>query len=811
MSEGEKKTAFYVPQGESKQPPAINKTFTSYPSKLPDVIKVRLKDSAVAHQIAVGLYKNPLAGSRELYSNETRAARTARTQYNANPKIKITLNAKERTLTITGIDSLGITSSVFLDALRYMGRTTNNDENTVGQFGWGFFAAFALSDELRLETYARETEERYGVTATSASGFKPLPENEVQIEDYGTMVRLKLKQDIELAQLVDWMEWHCRYSDVETVLNILEPILPSEKARWSSWIHRNEKLRQPGQYKLNGTVREQLSRKATFNYPNLKAIYETEIDRPDYYFYGILIGDDDCACDETREGDLLLLQVPIESDETKSDDSALFKHTFTYWTLNIKNERCYAPTPDRDRFVKDALKPIIDDLQEIVKNKLSNDFCITNFKEYRRSLWKGVYADPNASFWTHKHFANVGVDTIRVVGLLSVPCIAPGLLESVERAYVNYRWSIVRNHKNVSDCDIGPLRKLVARSEHLFLVQQQKRKDAKHVIPLQRMRVLRAILRSKYPDAEVFTYVPPDQNSNYGYDAEKISQYLAAALTSFKREGVVQAEQEADKIRQQLGKDWRALCGLAPISKNKNKHLTDWAIHDRTKENYGRLKPRRVSAKQIPQRVIRVPGNLGPYLKTLDLVKTDYGVTKNHDALKGGTLLTDLVNTIKDKTVPTKTGTITFAVLAKTTQPLTVYLTNNPDIIEHYDPPEGGLLVATNNSEAFELMIFLTANKKAFTPIKHPDSCNFEEKTGLTLKTITEDNSSDDDSERATIAFIGASRIHTPEIRLLLLHAIKQTYSSEEAETHLKQALELDTKQRTIHNTIKQQKKHPKN
>jgi HSP90 family molecular chaperone len=203
MTEQTIQNEFYLPPVKKEAPLKLDSDLLACSSKLPDIIKVRLKDSAVAHQIATGLYKSPQAGFRELYSNERRAAHTARQKFDAKPSIEVTVNTEHRQLIVQGYDSLGITAKVFVDVLRWMGRTTNNDENEIGQFGWGFFALWTMANSVELQTYARETNERYGVTAKDAGAFTLLPDEQVTIQEHGTRIQLNLKNDPSYSSRMD--------------------------------------------------------------------------------------------------------------------------------------------------------------------------------------------------------------------------------------------------------------------------------------------------------------------------------------------------------------------------------------------------------------------------------------------------------------------------------------------------------------------------------------------------------------------------------------------------------------------------------
>lgn len=787
--ERKEQAEYYTPDVRVEKPLVLDKELLtrSSKSKLPEVIKVRLKESAVAHQVAIGLYKNSTAGFREVYSNECRAAREAQMSYKANPRIEITLDPKTRILTVAGIDSLGITSSVFVDVLRWMGRTTNNQADEVGQFGWGFFAVFALADELTLETYARETGERYGVSADTATSFKPLSDHEVSIKEYGTIIQMTLKQTIKLEQLVKWIQRNCKYSDIETYLTVSSADVAKEVTLndiFDPWgnVYGKRKARE----RIDGTFTQQLYRDAAQH--GNAVVYEAEIDSPDYYFLGVIAGNDDTVYSYRTTGDLLLLRVPIESDEAKPLRDTF---PFTSWVLNIKNERKFQPTPDRDRFVQGALKTVVEELQKKLTKKLKQDFNIATFNDYRASRWKGIYGKTG----DERIYRFMAPETTQLGELLNVECISPDMPVDAENEEQDYyarrsREWLTRHHRNVHAYEIGPLRKLVARSSHLFYSPRRQTMKGQPVIPAHKMRIQQAILRTVYPDAAVFCLNIDDDKETR--PAKQRTETTTTIISRLCKQGVAYAEDEVKRIKKQLGKDWRTKCGLPPLVKEQ-KRIADWVIHGRLEDPYSyRVGTKRVKPDTIPSNIIRIPGNLGPYLNALKEIETTYGLTKNHPALKGGIMLDQLLNSLKSKTVPTAAGPITFADIANAPRQATIYLTDKTEIVHHYTPPKGELMTTANRDTAFELMTFLTAKKKTFTTILCPDADTFERKAGVDLETIAGKYIDEASAARATTAYLGAIQIHTPELRELFLHAVKETYQPDEADEYMKAAFELD-------------------
>lgn len=777
MSESTTQTTFYTPSVKKEDPLRLDDELLARSSKLPDVIKIRLKDSAVAHQIATGLYKSPQAGFREVYSNERRAAHTARQKFGARPRIEVTVDTEQRLLTIQGHDSLGITAQVFADVLRWMGRTTNNDENQIGQFGWGFFAIWTLADSMRLETYARETGEHYGVTAKDAGAFILLPDEEVTVQEYGTALQLNLKKDVNLPKLADWIEEICRYSDIETYLTVTKDLVEVTDVRWGFKHVALEK----GRKRLDSTIKRRLQRRVSEHCEHDRVLYKIEHDTPDYYFYSVIGGDDRHAHllgnEEDRE--VLLLGVPIEAPDVTS-----IKWPLTSWILNIKNERKYPPTPDRDRFVENALKPIIDELRSSIEATLA-ELHIASFDDYRRSPWKGIYTSlrDSSAKWPDEQ-------TRKVANLLSLEVILPNDEHKEcgaenEPTVRSYGWR--RHHRNSTYTRIR-LSDLVARSEHLFYYEMPRRENGREVLLVKKMEAAKTILRTQHQDAEVFTYISPDHS--WTSDQRPLETHiLLRVLDEVSGNVNADAPGEAQKQRKKLGKNWRRICGF-PERRPAQTQSVDWPVHKRFER--GRVEPKRFKTKNIPVDTLRVPSHLKAYIAALELVESKYGVTKDHKRLRGGRSLDAFLESMKDKTVPTNHGQVTFGQIAGNRKKNTIYITEKTEMLQIYTTPEAGIMVTTQGDDAFELMAYLIAKQRQYVIIRHPDAESFQERTGVDLEEIIGTYPGTSDSEKATIAYIGASAIKTPQVQLLLLQAIRSTHSAETAQTHLDQALALD-------------------
>jgi hypothetical protein len=384
----EEKLGFYKPEIIKEDPLALDPQAIAYAPKLAGAAKngmipVTLEEDVVIQRISHDLYANASSGFRELFNNEARACRIARKKYGANPKIVITVVPSKRSLSIQGFDSMGMSQDRFLQIFTRLGRSDNFDGSEIGQFGFGRAAYTTLSEIMILKTWARETNERYAVMGKNGIGYNVLPEPE--LESYGTRVELTLYGKVSLEKIINTAVDCARFCDVDTFLDL------EEDTEWdSSNIPKNA-----GRHKIGPTTFQEYyeqitSRIIEFEGDRFRGKIPVIIHDEDFDLYGMYIFRNPWASDDVvlashspvhRSQDLCLLGTPIEGSIWTN---------FTYVLINVKNERKYRPTPDRERFAQES----IDALQKKIDEKIKEAVSFLNLKttdDYIKSDRKAVY------------------------------------------------------------------------------------------------------------------------------------------------------------------------------------------------------------------------------------------------------------------------------------------------------------------------------------------------------------------------------------------------------------------------------------
>lgn len=402
---GEDNLEVYTPDIGDSEDIGIDESITSYSPRLNrlkegETIQVKLNEKAIKWRISHDLYKDYKSGVRELFQNEARACRQARDKYNAKPHIEVRIDNANKQISIDGIDSLGISESVFDNVLRVLGVSGNTDGgNEVGQFGMGFASYTTISDVIMVETWYREnrddgSEHKYAFLGDNGIDFKVLPEP--VRETYGTKVSMTYNNKVEVRGIVDMLSECAKFCGIKTTLIIDD-----------SW-HEYHEYGQEGIYELETyeslsqclelqihdySIKQKiLNADGTRNIESSGRIdyfKKVHIDNEDYEFVGLIAMENIGTTTINHNfvsGSMnyhLLANVPIEIN-FNSDGK------WTCYALNIKNERKFMPTADRDRLTQEA-ETHIQEAYNIEITKHFDELKLETINDYTVSLNKPIY------------------------------------------------------------------------------------------------------------------------------------------------------------------------------------------------------------------------------------------------------------------------------------------------------------------------------------------------------------------------------------------------------------------------------------
>lgn len=315
-------------------------------------VNVEINSLSVIPIIADKIYKDPMSSIRELYDNEKTACNKAlqiKPELKDIQKIVIVLNTDTRELTIEGVNSLGMDSYTFMNILRVMGNSGNKEGGLKGLFGIGFFSFFKISERIIIISKSLESQEDFAYICKSAIKFEQLNnENYQSLDQSGFKVCLTVKDSVNLQEIKPYIEDMVKVSNIKT-----EYIEDGEIFLFEQ--HNNIKELFESDYS------EYFEDPYNCEY----SLYWEEYTNEDY---DLIIGKLQNSIKSNKgimkKSYLVNTPITFESD---------FPYGFLYY-LNVKNERKFKPTPDRERFEKES--------ETLLKNSV-NEYDLSNHNKNR--------------------------------------------------------------------------------------------------------------------------------------------------------------------------------------------------------------------------------------------------------------------------------------------------------------------------------------------------------------------------------------------------------------------------------------------
>ena len=341
-----------------------------------DTLSVKLDSDVIIQKLSHEIYSGWKSGLRELYNNEARACRiTAKQYHNTRPQIHITIDPIERQLVIEGIDSQGITVEVFDKSLRVLGVSSNFDSKEIGQMGMGFAGYTMIFEALKLDSYSREDDEMWSVLADGGINFKKL--GNPSMKSYGTRLSGTYKENINVDEMFEHIQVLSRFSHVDTIIHLTEDTSKHNAGQflcdsYQGGYHYIMQMRAE-HLKTEDNYRAKHDRKELF--------IPITVERDDFDFYGYLSVFNttyNSVRKESISSDMCittLIGTPIDSTLGYQFNN------LSVYVLNIKDERKYKPTTDRDRLKDDSLELIEEEITDEIK-EIFKQFELTSMEDY---------------------------------------------------------------------------------------------------------------------------------------------------------------------------------------------------------------------------------------------------------------------------------------------------------------------------------------------------------------------------------------------------------------------------------------------
>ena len=689
-----------------------------------ETVAVRLKEESVVKYLSQTIYSSWTSALRELYANELTAAKKARREYKAEPTIELRLDPETRELIIWGRESLGITGEK-LKILRYYGRSGNFSGEDAGQFGFGFKSYTLLSDEIRVETYARETRERYGFIGVRGVELRPLKDEELTIGEHGTKVSIVIRgsqgeslgdgegKEIRLGKVIESLQEVCRFAEIDTYLVLTSPL--KRKVQHSFRFSAQEEYyfeteKEAGREKLNHTPKEYAKIVHGANG------YDFELETADFHFYGFLALYGESEALKTSgigSGEVRLVGMPIEASVTAEAKEGTSNHPekptypLSFWFVNLKDERKFTPTADRERLREGSFDVVHGRVREYLRARFAS-MEVRSFEEYRNSRFRPILNSAREEKGIRELLTP---ETLRVCDALATEV---GALDEDSRQEEDdgvgvgdprherrrSRWTSSYAPAGVVD---ARLRDVVVKSRRIFMVSRKQKADGNGFFaPVKTAHTLRKILRAKYADAEVFMH--PGYASPWArQDFRSVEQSRKDMMEQF---GILDAKVEADKVRRELGPDWRTAAGVSRrMVKEPKREATVW-----TRAESGCLvEPMRRSSDDVGDDTVRVRGNIKGWVELLREYRViGVSFTKDVGVRGGGMSEEQFASKASATRVFTREGLKTIGEVVKaSTKPILLLHFEDEQLLDYYRPKSRLAALATSDESAFGAVAYL--------------------------------------------------------------------------------------------------------
>ena len=341
-------------------------------------ISVSLDSDVIIQKLSHDIYSSWKSGLRELYNNEARACRITSTQHlTAIPQIHITIDPVERRLTIEGIDSQGITVEVFDKSLRVLGVSSNFDSKEIGQMGMGFAGYTMIFEAMILDSYSREDNEKWSVLADGGINFKVLG-NPI-MKSYGTRLSGTYKSNIDADDMIEQIKILSRFSHVDTFIHLTE-----DTRNHNSGMSKCESFRNGYHYTMSKRAEHLESGNNDYRakHDDRRELFiPINIEREDFDFYGY-VSIYNTTYNSIRREQLssdhnitTLIGTPVEADLSYNFNG------LSGYVLNIKDERKYKPTTDRDRMKEDSIEVIETEIVSEIR-EIFSQFNLVDMEDY---------------------------------------------------------------------------------------------------------------------------------------------------------------------------------------------------------------------------------------------------------------------------------------------------------------------------------------------------------------------------------------------------------------------------------------------
>ena len=375
----------------------------------------------------------------------------------------------------------------------------------------------------------------------------------------------------------------------------------------------------------------------------------------------------------------------------------------SFWFVNLKDESIFPPTPDRERLKEGSFLRVHQKILKFLKDKFA-EMQISSFADYRNSKFKEVLDEARPSS-PLREFLPEG--TCKVLDILDT---------DVNPATPTEEGTEYRHHWRSRYSSGYKIKDLALESENLFILHRElTRHGMEFVLQKKRAQVIQNILKTKYPDAMVFLH--PGIYQSYQFEEHLVSIKLLQSLLTDQFH-VREAKTEAEKIKKELGKEWRKLADVEPRKKkDEGRGVTEIVVW-KCNNSYVRIEPVRMKPSEVGETpLLRVRAHLKEWVDLLKKYSVrEFAITKEIKGLDVGFSEEEFTEYLAKSTkVSTVNGRKHIEVASRQKKdPMIVLRFRDPEILKYYKPHHcSQVICVTTDEEAFRAVAYMKlANKK---------------------------------------------------------------------------------------------------
>ena len=298
--------------------------------------------------------------------------------------VDLDINFTDRTIVITDVGGKGIPYDDMDKIVTEMGTSGNHDRARSGQHGLGLFSFLRLSQTAILETWSKETGERYAFICEGGATWDEIKNRD--LKESGTRIEITCKEKVDLVEMVKTVKGVCEFQSVRTVLTVEGSPQDNalDVARYEAkdsefWFHGDD-VYEFGQVSFE----EQCMKNSS-----VKKVVKLKGKDMDIY-----VGIGDAGHYRNNISQLLLCNVPVSNNIRNMDFPGLW--------VNLTSEKTYKPPVDRDSMHAETMDVVNEEISNAIVDWIKT-IDIKTVQDFEVSEDSWLINNPAVDEWLKPH------------------------------------------------------------------------------------------------------------------------------------------------------------------------------------------------------------------------------------------------------------------------------------------------------------------------------------------------------------------------------------------------------------------------